>query len=367
MDDKSKNVLAVTCCVTAGYNYALAAQARAVAANLAQWEGGGHIIFATDSPETVAGAVEIYRELGDEWRIHVIADRFADNPKNYKEQAQFTIAQMRTAVFSKARALRADYTWSLDSDVLPPNNALRCMIDAVSFDSNFYSVATCPYPSQGGGGFLFGRGTPQAQICDDVYDDERTIPDELKARRDALHAELEKGKPSPELLDQWRQVRDEIKRCPAIGNVFELNAKGWRKRGWGEMAYPAIGKGAIVPTDWVGFGCTLMDKRALFLADFTGYEGRGTEDLFAVWRKWHPEGLKLAAIPHALCHHVVRKYDRSGYVLCYAYHETEGDCAGHIRLKHLPFYEMNAGEAYDPANDGNMNSGAPQIEDCPVI
>jgi hypothetical protein len=31
----------------------------------------------------------------------------------------------------------------------------------------------------------------------------------------------------------------------------------------------------------------LMSKRALSLAQFDGYAGSGTEDLYMVWKRWH--------------------------------------------------------------------------------
>ena len=38
---------------------------------------------------------------------------------------------------------------------------------------------------------------------------------------------------------------------------------------------PGHWRGSVVPTDWCGFGCTLMNKRALTAAHFDGYDGRG--------------------------------------------------------------------------------------------
>ena len=159
------------------------------------------------------------------------------------------------------------------------------MVQMLAFDDGYYGVATCPYPSQGGGGFLFGRGTPQKQIADDVTEDERTLPKELQGELKKHRANLITGeKPPADWIREMQRLEEEVKKCPPEGNVFELNAKGWKKRGWGEMAYPAIGKGSIVPTDWVGMGNTLIGSKALQLADFAGYDGKGTEDLFLLWR-----------------------------------------------------------------------------------
>jgi hypothetical protein len=300
----------------------------------------GHIILVTDE-KPLAGILEQYTALlGDAWKIHHIPLPVRDGHTNYKEEAQLTIATMRTAAFTKARALGVEYVWSLDSDVLPPVNGLKCMLQMLAFDDNYYGVATCPYPSQGGGGFLFGRGTIQRQIAEDVSEDERTLPPELVAAL-ADHRAKQPQPPDEAWITEMRRLEEEVKKCPPKGNVFELNAKGWRKRGWGEMAYPAIGKGSVVPTDWCGFGNTLMSKKALNLATFTGYEGKGTEDLWICWQCWYPHGIQIVALPHCLSHHVVRNKQKPGaYTLCYAYHETEGECVGHIRLRHIPWQEF---------------------------
>ena len=109
-----------------------------------------------------------------------------------------------------------------------------------------------------------------------------------------------------------------------------------------DAAYPGIGRGAILPTDWVGLGCTLMNRRALDLATFEGYSLKGTQDLFLCWNRWHPAGLRLAVIPHVLCHHVKRdKQDPEKLILWRAYHEPSGDFAGHLRVSSEPFYEFN--------------------------
>jgi hypothetical protein len=86
-------------------------------------------------------------------------------------------------------------------------------------------------------------------------------------------------------------------KCKPLGNVFFCNSKKFRRRGWMDAAYPGLGIGAVVPSDWCGFGCTPMSKRALSLAQFDGYDGSGTEDLYMVWKRWHrnttfEEGLK---------------------------------------------------------------------------
>jgi len=344
--------LAITICATKSYQYALEAQARCLQANLAAFpELEAHLILVTDESPVAEYLSFCCSLFGDRVQVHHVSLRVQDGQKNYQSGAQLLIAQMRTAAFTKAIALGVDYCWSLDSDVLPPSNALACMLQVLDFDGGYYGIATCPYPSQGGGGFLFGRGTITKQIAEDVYEDEREIPDDLntqiKEHREKLSALAPGTPPDEEWRKEMKRLEDEVKQCKPRGNVFELNSKRWRLRGWGDAAYPALGRGAIVPTDWCGFGCTLMSREALLRADFTGYEGQGTEDLFICWHCWYPAGLRLAAIPHCLCHHVIRNRPPKpdGYTLCYAHHETEGECVGHIRLRHKPWYSMRPGEA----------------------
>jgi hypothetical protein len=137
-----------------------------------------------------------------------------------------------------------------------------------------------------------------------------------------------------------KKIKDRIKSHGPAGNVFELNAKGWRKRGWFDWAYPAIGLGAMVPTDWCGFGCTFMNRAAIAACDWSGYEGKGTEDLWVIWNHWHPNGIRIAALPHCPASHVIRLKDKQGavtYHLMDAFHEPSGECAGHLRRVARPW------------------------------
>jgi hypothetical protein len=112
-----------------------------------------------------------------------------------------------------------------------------------------------------------------------------------------------------------------------------------------DFAYPGIGYGAIVPSDWCGLGCTLLSKRALAHADFTGYEGKGTQDLFLCWSRWYPAGLKIACVPHIACDHIKHRppeapKDAPPIIHYRAYHETEGECRGHLRTRQQPFISV---------------------------
>lgn len=84
-----------------------------------------------------------------------------------------------------------------------------------------------------------------------------------------------------------------------------------------------------------------------YAADFTGYGGKGTEDLFIIWRRWFPRGLRLCAIPHCPCDHVIRDA-KAGVIHVMARHETNSDTEGHLRKSFLPFQQHTAGESAAP-------------------
>lgn len=367
--------IAVTVCATRKYMYAMKAQARRVQA-ACQSYSRGHIILAGNDEAAMKDIRDLYKELLPSWIPWMIYADLKDDLKNYKEEAQLLIAQMRTAAFAKARTLDVDYCWSLDSDVLPWANALKCSLWSLGFDDGYYGIAACPYPSQGGGGFLCGRGTPFAPILPDWYPDERMIPEELKKEvdetrkgiDDAMKALDEKRKTAQNaaematetaklntFMEKMAKLEEKLREAPPSGNVFSLNAKGWRRRGFLDQAYPAIGHGAMLPSDWCGFGCTLMNRKALAHADWSGYDGRGTEDLFVVWRRWHQMGLRINVLTHCPADHVIRAPGQEGKFICMqVHHETEGECIGHMRFTPKPWYEFSLGEAFNPANDGKF-------------
>lgn len=356
--------IAITICATKNYAYAMTAQARRVQSACSFLETG-HIILSGDDSKEINFVEKLYKKIMPKWTIHrVFTEGLADNHKNYKEAAQLLIGQLRTAAFTEARTLNVDYCWSLDSDVLPLPKSLECMLWSLKFDDEYYSIATCPYPSQGGGGFLGGRGTYYNHILPDFTEEERKLPEELKTKIQDCKKVLSTSKPKTEeefkkvgeLQKEMHELYEKAKKYPPLGNVFELNAKfGWRPRGWLEFAYPAIGKGSIVPSDWCGFGCTLLTKKALAVAHFDGYQGKGTEDLYIVWNRWFQEGLRINVIPHAPADHVIRNPGKPKYyVLQQAYHQPDGDCAGHLRIRSVPFYSFDMNEKYDPLNDGKI-------------
>ena len=340
-------MLAITICATKSYTYAMAAQARRVAANVVAAKAPpGRIVLVGDDSDELKAIARIYECIMPEgWSVTLIGNpQLAEGGENYKEAAQLLIAAMREEAFTFCRKIGADRVWSLDSDTIPPVNALRCMLNTLEFDAGYYSVATCPYPNTA---WLGGYGTPQNPIAEDFLDAERIIPDDLKAEQAANDSELKalnesKAQPTEEHRSKWEATRKKIRECPPDGNIWQVIAKhGWRRRGWLDHAYPAIGRGAVLPSDWCGFGCTLLNEQALALADFQGYDGRGTEDLFVCWHRWHPAGLRLNVITHCPCDHVIWEKKKGGaadkYTHHVAYHEQEGECRGHLRTRQKPW------------------------------
>jgi hypothetical protein len=361
----SSDRLAVTVCATEEYQYAMTAQARTLHANLRHLEIPISIILAGD--EGLKKIEDLYSQLfkgaGDRVTIERIAGFKGTDGKNYKHAAQLLIAQMRTAAFTRARELGATLCWSLDSDVIPKTaNCFRMLNWILEMPDRYYEVAISPYPSQGGGDMLTGRGTPETPIAQDFKIEERKIPAELQARIDAQKKNMEAIKPPAEppqkLIDEANAINQAISECPPAGNVFEMNAKfGWRRRGWLSAAYPGMGRGCIVPSDWCGFGSTLMNRRALDESDFCGYEGGGTEDLYVIWNHWHQVGIRIGSALHEPSSHVSRRADGK-YFMSWPRFVTDGDegkgeCVGHLRVTHRPFYAQDRGEKYDAVNDGN--------------
>lgn len=341
--------LAITICATESYCYAMKTLARRVSACLsyAEWKEAGALIISGDNSRAVKEAIAHFKEMLPEgWIIiHQVSAKENLAEANYKEQAQIIIATMRTSAFTSARAWNADLCWSLDSDTLPPANALRCMLDSLSFDKGYYSIATCPYPNEA---FLGGFGSQQWPIAQDFLDTERIVPDDLKTEIEALKKEASESKdtiPPAEWVERKKAADKRIKDCPPEGNIFMLNGKhGYRRRGWLDNAYPGIGRGSMVPSDWCGFGCTLMNREALARADFDGYSGGGTEDLFVVWHRWWPARLRINVIPHCPCDHVIWSRKKGGdekeHTLISSFHEEYGECLGHLRTRKSPWKEF---------------------------
>lgn len=409
--------IAVVICATKSYAYALIAQLRRVQAAILQCPEleSGVVILVGDNCEQMKAAERQYREsLPQGFEVRRIEGNFQDGLKNYGHAAQLVIARMRSAGFTEARKRKVDICWSLDSDVLPQSNTLMCLIQGLQFGGGIYGVSACPYPSQGGGDFLGGRGTPQKTILPDINSDERIISPALRLRINAHRERFQtlQGKHGQDaaFVEEDKAIDKALKESPAKGDVFFLNSRtgilpfyelakeaaklaiaksitgslpkrsplgkklsaevqgavdgalaaladewkpqGFRRRGWLSSAYPALGWGSMVPADWCGFGCTLMSAYALALAQFDGYEGGGTEDLYICWKRWARNNVRINCIPHAPCDHVIRRPNREGaqskkgeYLLMQAYHEaSDPEYIGHLRCEVRPWFQQTEGE-----------------------
>ena len=311
----------------------------------------GKLLVSTDCTKACSDKFdkikEACRQIGWESE-HLRTAIDSDDHKAYDKNAQLIIARIQQRAFNQGRIIDPDYFWCIESDILVPPNAAKVLLQALEFDEGYFSVAMITYPN---GQFLGGRGTQQNPICEDFTEGERKIPDALAKQikeRDRTLKKLakENKKPSKEQLDEWELLSKKIKECPPVGNIFALQSKRWRKRGWLESAYPAIGRGAILPTDWVGLGCTMLNSKALSMATYEGYELRGTQDLFLCWHRWNPAGLKMCVIPHVLCSHVKKAVDkdgkRSGSISIHeARHEFGGELDGHVRWSPREYINFN--------------------------
>jgi len=293
----------------------------------------------------------------------------------YGQEAQILIANLQQVGLAHAIDEESDLFWSVESDVLVPHNALSCSIDMLDFDDGYYDVSFVTYPSQSGGMFLGGHGSPNHPIEQDYLPEEREIPEDVQKAYDVAKDWLDN---IPEGTDQsivdervkaFHELTKSFEQYPPRGNIFELNGKRWRRRGWMDNAYPGIGRGAVLPTDWTGMGCTLLSRRAMNCSAFDGYDGGGTQDLFLNQRRWAADDLKSCVITHTVCEHVVAKNDDQGRrVHAFAHHEPQGDCKGHLRINHKAFYKFDGGDTFDEANDGIIlpkaeNEDTPEIKD----
>jgi hypothetical protein len=351
--------LTITVSATRSYLFAWKQCLRAIVA-AASFCKDVNFIFATDDSIEGRKAVEFAeKEIPDGWRIIALKLPIKDDTSTrYKEEAQLRIAALQGAAFSEARRIRSNACWVVESDVVVPPDSLQVLEWVLKMPtangSPFYDVAAATYSN---GLFLGGFGSPQHHIAEDFLPSEKKMPARLKLCFEKCGERLSQKATNE---TEWKslqpmfekegkrmgRLRERIKNCPPDGNVWEVTAKhGWRRRGWMDFAYPSIGRGAIVPSDWCGLGCTLLSARALAHADFTGYEGKGTQDLFLCWSRWYPASLKIACVPHIVCDHIKRKptdapTDAPEIIHYRAYHETEGEHRGHLRVKSQGFVSV---------------------------
>ncbi|MDF3129889.1 hypothetical protein P0Y35_11835 [Kiritimatiellaeota bacterium B1221] len=290
----------------------------------------------------------------------ILETHLKEGGTRYKEQANLLIADLQGRGFQKCRELKVDFCWTVEADILVPHNALDIMLTMLEFDRGYYDVAFCTYPSQSGSMFLGGGGSYRSPINEDFTLEERKVPKErleyfekLKEDKEAKLKELEEAKEDEEkkeivkalrnLDEELAEFNKEVKEKYAPkDNVFKLNGEKWRKRGWFDTTFPAIGKGAVLESDWTGLGCNLLTPRALALASFDGYDGKGTQDLFLNWKRWKPANLNFCVISHAVCEHVITDSEGKRQV-AFAHHELEGECKGHLRIELKPFVGSDIG------------------------
>jgi hypothetical protein len=326
-------MIAIATYATSAYCYAQAAQAPLIAAALRYARvdpASVMFIFVGDASKECKAAFGEHdkrmKAMGVEKIERLILDVACNKNGKHGQDSNLVIARMQQAAFDAARCAGATLFWSVEADILPPANTLRSLMDTLTFDRGFYDVAMCTYPNER---FLGGYGNPRNWIAPTVYPDERDVPEDLGvklAARDERQRSTEP--PTEDEIKEWQALDKAVEDCPPKGNVFARNAPGWRPRGWLEDAYPGIGLGGTVMTYWTGMGCTLLSEDALHVANFIGYDGGCTQDLWLCWRCWHPAAMRLAVVTHSVCSHVKLKDGKP--VIHHATHELAGARAGHL-------------------------------------
>lgn len=336
--------LSICLAATSNYLHAWKACVRRVVAAAAHRDNV-HVVFVSDETvESKAANDFLAKEMRLGWRLEFIPLPVVPS-EPYKVESNKLIARLHNEMFAAARRAGSDQCWTVEPDILVRPDSLRMMEWALQMPntdgSAYYDVAICTYPN---GLFIGGHGDPAHPIAEDFIPEERNLTEEIKERLQ-IHkkeeAEFIESKKMPD--EAWQKkaqaLHEDIKKCPPSGNIWDLNAKfGWRRRGWMDFAYPGIGRGAIVPTDWVGQGCNLLSKRALSLSSLEGYDGQGTPDLFLCWRRYNPAGLNMACITHSPCDHV--KMQGGKMVHFEALHEQLGESRGHLRVIQKDWIEL---------------------------
>lgn len=339
--ENTEKRLAVCISATKSYLYAWEACIRGITSAVSHYNSG-HFIYAGDKSKECKAAAEFLKfNLPENWSITFIDHDIPDDVKSYDKDAQLTIAKLQGSTFHKARQLKCDLCLSVESDVLLKADSLKILEWALELprDGVHYDVAAGTYPNSGP---LLGFGTPQNPIAEDFLPYERVLPPRLKL----VYEENEKriasfnGKTDSKFVEKEYKRKSRIhaksKKYPQDGNIFNVMAKyPYRRRGWLENAMPGCVAHSF-ECDWCGLGVTLLSKRALALAEFNGYDGAGTQDLFLCWRKWYPRGIKIIGVPEVWCDHIKKRSegifaDKFEHMI--AYRETEGEMKGHMRIR----------------------------------
>lgn len=329
---------AVFTAATKSYAYALGECALHLARCLRKSNDEFLWIIATDKKETVLPAASLWESFGFS-PAKIIETGIEEKSKKYKEASQLSIATLQQACMDEAVKWDADLYFSVESDVLIHPGSYEGLKWVLEFPVKpGYGIAAATYFN---GSFLCGRGTPQRHICEDFLEGERVIPKKLSEELAKTKKLIQgsRGK-DEEAAKKLSELSEEIKKCAPKGNVFAMNAKQWRRRGWLDAAYPgAACQGSLLPTDWCGLGCTMWGRDVMNVTDFTGYDGRGTQDLFLVWSKWHPAGKKIGCLVGAPAGHV--KMEDGKRILWEPFFVPEPEeAAGHIRVRKKPFPQV---------------------------
>jgi len=327
---------AVLTAATKSYAYAMPDCAAAIARSIRGCGGEFIWIIATDKAETVSEAVKVSESFGLKTKVIETGVVEQESRKKYKEQSQVLIAGLQQACMDEAIRNDADIYFSVESDVIIHPDSYRGLkwLLECPMESHRFDVAAATYFN---GSFLCGRGTPRNHICEDFEESERNLPKklfkDLQGTREEISKHEKTGEIPKEILERLGALREEIKKCPPKGNVFSLNSKKWRKRGWLDAAYPgAACLGAVLPTDWCGLGCTMWGRDVMRITDFCGYEGMGTQDLYLVWNKWHPAGKRIGCLVSTPGIHV--KPEGDGFIMWEPFFVPNGEeTSGHIRIR----------------------------------
>jgi hypothetical protein len=366
------NSLDITIPATKNYCYAVLAQATTVRDSVLYYCNTKNIdkfilniVIVSDGCEKMISLEKFYKKIFNkscvDLSIQHIRLNINDEKPKYKKESQLLIAKMRQTAFDQSKKNNSDYCLSLDSDILIKTNTLNVLEDIISFDNGYYSISMCPYPSNGIGPLMGGHGSYNNKIYNNFFRDEKVVSPKIKKRISSYFSEkrkiIKKKIKSDEDLKRISLLSKKIYllnrfidlKTPVKDNIYGLNSKRWRKRGWLDYAYPSIGKGSIVPTDWTGFGCTLISKKALYEINFNGYDGGGTEDLFIVWEKWFPKRFLIGCAPHCPVDHIVRKnphksINNNEYIHIVCYHEEDDEYKGHIRQNIKEFIDLSIEE-----------------------
>jgi hypothetical protein len=336
-------MIAICTAATRSYLHAWPQLIRAIA-TAASHHKEAHFIFSTDQSEEGKSAEEFAKgHLPEGWKITTLRLPIEEDAKDYKEEAQIRIARLQGAAFEFSRRIKATSCWSVESDTIPTPDSLRVlewtlqMPDACG--DPYYHIAAATYPN---GLFLGGFGDHRNQIAEDFLPSERKLKPRLKLLLEETEKLLKETKDrsvAEKEMKRMGRLREWVKKSPPDGNIWEVTAKhGWRRRGWMDYAYPGIGLGAVVPSDWCGLGCTLLSQKALQLCDFNSYTGVGTQDLFLCWARWKPAGLRIACVPHVVCDHIKRQGDK--IVHHKAWHEQDPAYFGHLRQRQQAFVPL---------------------------